>query len=215
MIGLVDDDDVSPGGSLRKKNKNGSPTSRRKNGREPDSTAMPPEMFEPIFTKPITGIDYQSNRNQNPYGYPGGMVPYGMMPAGAFMQQGPPGTQTYAYAYQTAPQYPGAPGQQGAYVIQNTPTAEGNRRTAFAMQQTIDPNKGKASTPDRRRKNSDPFKRNGNRSSWDSRATERVPDLAVVTRGAAPPDPGQGQRSMEMKAGTNPDNGIHTTQVRD
>ncbi|XP_012945807.1 uncharacterized protein LOC101845973 [Aplysia californica] len=219
----VDDDGSSPSGSLRKKKKGEkSPLSRRRgDGREPDPTVLPPEAFEPIFTKPITGIDYPANRNQNPYGqmagYPGGFVPYGLIPAGAFMP-GPPGTQTYAYAYQTPPQHPGAPGQQGAWVVQNMPTTDGNRRTAFAVEQTISPDgRVKMSTPERRRKHSDQFRRTGNRGSWGSTTRgpdgNRAPDLSVVARGAAPPDPGQGHRSIEMKSGTDPDSGIHTTQV--
>lgn len=200
----VEDENISPHGSLNRRNKSSkSPKSKRKGGKEPDPMAMPPEAFEPIFTAPITGIDYKSNQPNQAYGYPG-YPPYGLIPAGMFAP-GVPGTQTYAYAYQTVPPG-GMPGQQGAWVVQNTPTADGNRRTAYVMEETTDPNVAKRGarnlTPESKRKH-----------KQHRRKSDQEPDLSIVARGAAPPDPGQGHRSIAMKSGTDPHSGIHTTQV--
>ncbi|GFR61945.1 hypothetical protein ElyMa_001858600 [Elysia marginata] len=210
----VEDENLSPQGSLNRRNKgNKSPKSKRKTGKEPDPMAMPPEAFEPIFTAPITGIDYKSSQANQAYGYPS-YPPYGLIPAGMFAQ-GVPGTQTYAYAYQTVPPG-GMPGQQGAWVVQNTPTAEGNRRTAYVMEETTGVNEERRDkrnlTPESKRKNRqhrDPFKENDR----SRKRGDKEPDLSVVARGAAPPDPGQGHRSVAMKSGTDPHTGIHTTQV--
>ena len=211
----IADEDLSPQGSLNRKNKGvkKSPKSKRKGGKEPDPMAMPPEAFEPIFTAPITGIDYKSNQPNQAYGYPG-YPPYGLIPAGMFAP-GVPGTQTYAYAYQTVPPG-GMPGQQGAWVVQNTPTADGNRRTAYVMEETTNQNDARRGprnlTPESKRRNKqhrDPF-RDDDRPR---RKKNQEPDLSIVARGAAPPDPGQGHRSVAMKSGTDPQSGIHTTQV--
>ncbi|XP_059139814.1 uncharacterized protein LOC131927948 [Physella acuta] len=204
----VDDHPESPNASLRKKKKGDkSPLSRRK-GKEPDPTALPPEAFEPIFNSAITGINYPGNQPQGQYGYPGGFYPYGLIPAGAFAP-GPLGTQTYAY--QTVPQS-GAP-VQGAYIVQDTPTATGgNMRKAFAVE--VSPHKG---TPEsRRHKTNDPFKK-GNELERAGRGQIRDviqdPELSLIARGAAPPDPWQGQRSVAVKTGTDPKTGVNTTQV--
>ncbi|GFN90878.1 hypothetical protein PoB_001738400 [Plakobranchus ocellatus] len=187
-----------------------SPKTKRKGRRDPD--ALPPEAFEPIFTSPITGIDYKSNSNQA-HGYPG-YAPYGLIPAAMFAQ-GVPGTQTYAYAYQTVPPG-GMPGQQGAWVVQNMPTAEGNRRTAYVMEETADPSRGKG----RRQRSTSGSRPNKNLVALPNKRNDKYPqhdgsepDLSMVMRGAAPPDPGQGHRSVAMKSGTDPLSGIHTTQV--
>ncbi|RUS77105.1 hypothetical protein EGW08_015121 [Elysia chlorotica] len=207
----IEDEDLPPQGSLKRKDKGvkKSPKSKRKGGKEPDAMAMPPEAFEPIFTAPITGIDYKSNQPNQAYGYPG-YPPYGLIPAGMFAP-GVPGTQTYAYAYQTVPPG-GMPAQQGAWVVQNTPTAEGNRRTAFVMEETPNQRGARNLTPESKRKNKhhlDPFKD----KDRPRQRSNQEPDLSVVARGAAPPDPGQGHRSVAMKSGTDPQSGIHTTQV--
>ncbi|XP_013064322.2 uncharacterized protein LOC106053327 [Biomphalaria glabrata] len=197
----IDNNNESPNASLRKKK---SPLLKHK-GKEPDPTALPPEAFEPIFTSALTGINYPGNQPQQPFGYPGGFYPYGFIPAGAFAP-GPPGTQTYAYAYQTVPQGGAAP-QGGAYIVQDTPTqAGGNMRKAFAVE--MSPNKR---TPDSaRRKHDDPFNKKGKGQIRNFIPNE---DLSLIARGAAPPDPGQGQRSVALKSGTDPKSGIHTTQV--
>ncbi|CAL1539905.1 unnamed protein product [Lymnaea stagnalis] len=203
----VDDEAESPNASLRRKKK-GSPLSKRR-GKEPDPTALPPEAFEPIFTTAITGINYPGNQQQNQFGYPGGFYPYGLIPAGAFAP-GPPGTQTYAYAYQTVPQAGAAP-QGGAYFVQDTPTTAGNLRKAYAVE--MSPNKR---TPESRRRKNDPFKGSPySERKGQGRIRDVIPnpDLSLIARGAAPPDPGQGQRSVALKSGTDPKSGIHTTQV--
>ena len=204
----VEDEDISPHGSLNRKGKGGkrSPKSKRKGGKEPDPMAMPPEAFEPIFTAPITGIDYKGNQANQAYGYPG-YPPYGLMPAGMFAP-GVPGAQTYAYAYQTVPPG-GMPGQQGAWVVQNVPTAEGNRRTAYVMEDTPNPKRNLTPESKRRNKHRDPFRDNDR----NRRKGNQEPDLSIVARGAAPPDPGEGHRSVAVKSGTDPHSGIHTTQV--
>ncbi|KAH9496337.1 hypothetical protein Btru_010647 [Bulinus truncatus] len=197
--------DESPNASLRRKKKGDkSPLPRRK-GKEPDPTALPPEAFEPIFTSAVTGLNYPGNQPQQQFGYPGGFYPYGFMPAGAFAP-GPPGTQTYAYAYQTVPQGGAAP-QGGAYFVQDTPTqAGGNLRKAFAVEMSP-----KKRTPEsHRRRPDDPFSKKGKGQIRDAIAN---PELSLIARGAAPPDPGQGQRSVALKSGTDPKTGIHTTQV--
>lgn len=216
----VEDDDISPTSSLRKHKKKGMgkyPKSRR-GEREPDPSAMPPETFEPIFSgAPISGLNYPGSFNEPPPAYPGGFVPYGLIPAMHFAPTAP-GAQTYAYAYQTAPTPTGGPpATQGAYMVQNVPTTDGNRRTAFVVEQTLSPDKIKAtSSPKyRRRKNSDPFRKNENRLSGGSKHNRggKDQDLDIIARGAAPPDPGQGHRSVAMKSGTDPDTGIQSTQV--
>lgn len=219
----VEDNSESPKGSLRRKGSKSPKSKRRRGGKEPDPMGLPPEAFEPIFTKPISGIDYKGNQQSYgaPPGYPGGFIPYGLIPTGAFAP-GPPGQQTYAYAYQTVPPggVLGQPYTQGAFFVQNTPTNDGNRRTAFAVEETVAPKKSRmTSTPEtHRRKNSDPFRQTPYHDSNKplqvaNRLTDSAPDFSIIARGAAPPDPGQGHRSISMKSGTDPKTGIHTAQV--
>lgn len=193
-----------------KKRSSVSPKSRKKKaggkgGHEPDPMGLPPEAFDPIFTTPTSQEQYPGEfRPQQQPMMP--FMPYGMFPM-------VPGQQMYAYAYQAAPQMGAPPGNQSAFFVQSVPTADGSvQNTAFAMHSSRAPkgrdSKGKGgigmghpgapdftSTPDHRGRGSP------------------TPDLSLIARGAAPPDPGQGHRAMEMKSYADPDTGMQTTQV--
>lgn len=210
----VEENIESPKDSRYRKEK--SPKAKRRgDGKEPDPLALPPEAFEPIFTKPISGIDYRANQPQYgaPYGYPGGLIPYGLIPAGAYAP-GLPGSQTFAYAYQTLPPggVLGPPVAQGAVFVQNTPTNEGTRRTAFAVEERVSPKSNRHTKGDSL--NSTPYRDSNKPWQIANRLDDGAPDLSVIARGAAPPDPGQGHRSITMRSGTDAHTGIHTTQVR-
>ena len=163
---------------------------------------LPPEAFDPVFTTPTSQEQYPGEFR--PYHQPAmPFMPYGMFPM-------VPGQQTYAYAYQTAPQMGAYPGNQGAYFVQSVPTADGDmQNTAFAMQSTRTPkrkgSKGKGGAGGMGHPGSPDY------SSTPGAGHSSQPDMSLITAGDAPPD--SGHRSMAMKSFADPDTGMQTTQV--
>lgn len=202
--------------SHSKKRTSTSPKSRRhsKAGRhEPDPMGLPPEAFDPVFTTPTSQEYYPGEfRPPQPFAVPPMFMQYGMIPMG-------PGAQTFGYAYQQGippGSYPeqSVAANQGAYFVHSIPTADGNmQNTTFAMHSSRTPKqmapKGKRGHPGAPDYTSTP----GGSPRPGYQGDPSAPDLSLVAAGAAPPDPGPGHRSMAMKSATDPDTGIHTTQI--
>ncbi|KAL8602858.1 hypothetical protein ACOMHN_056352 [Nucella lapillus] len=181
--------------------KGGSPRSRKRprgGHGDPDPMGLPPEAFDPVFTTPTSEEQYPGEwrplQQPPPLSMPP-FMPYGFVPL-------VPGQQTYAYAYQTAPQVGSYPGQQGAYFVQSVPTAEGDvQKTAFAVHSERTP-KGQAGTgrPGRKQGQQHP-------GSPDFSST---PVSGAGPLSVPPQAPG---RSVAMKSSADPDTGIQATQV--
>ncbi|XP_046369555.2 uncharacterized protein LOC124144268 [Haliotis rufescens] len=197
------------------------------------TTSAPEAPYDPSASLPYTAYGAPSYDAMYPNQY--GM-PYGMMPmAGGFAPM--PG-QNYAY-YQMGPM-PGAPATgmptdqqpmvagQAAWYVQDTP--QGPVKKGFMMTTSQEPSQ--ASKKKRRDRNAPddysamdhPGGPGYTSTPGDALTPKRgrknrpnIPidpmDISVIAAGGPPPEPGAGQRSAVMRAGTDPHTGMQTNQV--
>ncbi|ESP01137.1 hypothetical protein LOTGIDRAFT_238342 [Lottia gigantea] len=217
---------VNPNHSKSQKSPKNKKKKRKSKSKDRDEDVLPPEAFEPLFDRPVSeeplpdGMQPLNTAYNNPYGmYPGmypmsnyGM-PYGMMPGQGAV---PPGTQTYAYAYQGIPTGPGMPPSQAAYIVQQSPSKNGPVQKTFMMASTESRpqsqdgyNRG-TDYPGHPARSSTPHSVASYGDTPHGHQRSYPKNSSVVPKGRSQPE---GHRTTVMKSGVDPRTGIETHQA--